>query len=210
MKVEWDAHELADRMSSKGQHVPLYCLVDMVDQLSDSPRECVLVNVSFMAIFVGDDEKLFFSCACPQFWPGRPQWIMAPITLLRNPTNWSCNPGVEQNRTGQGTLLILTRYNNPDLCTVSTHLHRKDQAAQGAGHYRPLHYLYTPSWQGICNHPQDVASGLSSQGRHPGHSRLNKSDSFRTSSPGGMVQNMHSLQALFMDCPAWGPTETGP
>ena len=41
-----------------GQHFPLLCLVDMVDQFPDPPRECVLVKVSFVALLEGDDEQL--------------------------------------------------------------------------------------------------------------------------------------------------------
>ena len=79
LKVEWDACEQADRMSSmstapesqrshqtmefmgssigKGQHLPLCCLIDLVDQLPDPPRESIFVNVSFVAILVGEEEK---------------------------------------------------------------------------------------------------------------------------------------------------------
>ena len=77
MKVEWDAHKQADRMSSmstlplkareankvrssigKGRHLPFCCLVDMVDQLPDPSLECVLMDISFVAILVGYEEKL--------------------------------------------------------------------------------------------------------------------------------------------------------
>ena len=59
VKVEWEAHEQADRMSSfsmlptktceatspgivLGQHLPLPCLVDIVDQFYDPTRDPVL------------------------------------------------------------------------------------------------------------------------------------------------------------------------
>ena len=42
----------------KGQHLPLCCLVDIVDQLPDPSRECVLMEISFVAILVGYEEKL--------------------------------------------------------------------------------------------------------------------------------------------------------
>ena len=42
----------------KGQHVPLCCLIDMVDQLSDPSQKSVLMKVSFVTILVGDEEKI--------------------------------------------------------------------------------------------------------------------------------------------------------
>ena len=36
----------------KGQHLPLCCLVDIVDQLPDPSRECVFMEISFVAILV--------------------------------------------------------------------------------------------------------------------------------------------------------------
>ena len=42
----------------KGQHIPLCCPVDVMDQLPDPSRECVLMEISFEAILVGDEEKL--------------------------------------------------------------------------------------------------------------------------------------------------------
>ena len=70
MKVKWDAHvhaapesQRSDQgtdliCSSKGQHLPLCCLVDMVDQLPDPSQECVLMEISFAAILAGYEEKL--------------------------------------------------------------------------------------------------------------------------------------------------------
>ena len=77
MKVKWDAYEQADRISSmstlplKANEAPRVqtswvpaapCrnadLVDMVDQFPDPPRERIHVKISFVAILVGDEEKL--------------------------------------------------------------------------------------------------------------------------------------------------------
>ena len=42
----------------RGQQLPLCCLVDMVDQLPDLPRERIFVKVSFVALLIEDEEQI--------------------------------------------------------------------------------------------------------------------------------------------------------